>query len=1231
MNKLFFYVLLQIGLLLVMPVSTSYQIGQVEGLGGEGTTLEDIGERIFEGGLSLLVGLFSIKQIGTVSAAGIDLGCCLETEQGELCREFLPGAENNCKADLIPGSCNQISSCELGCCIDNDEGLCTTKTTRQACEVDGGEWNNEENCAINECQKGCCVLGSEAQFIGGERCSKVSSLFGFEKDFRQQIHNEIECLALGASATKAACVFGGERCEYKSEVECLSNDGDYYAGLLCSNGNLEVSCEKQASIGCVDGRDEIYWFDSCGNQENIYDANKDRSWNEGKVLLKSESCGAGEGNIESDNCGNCNYFLGSTCSETGIIGGVKDGNFVCQDLSCVDEKGLERDNGESWCVYDGVIGGGKDVVGSRHWKRMCIDGEVKIEPCADYRGGVCIQSSVEGDNNEDFSIAACTINEAAACIGYNQDKDNLIQNCEGNNLCYLKKINIDEGFKFDICLPSHPKGFDLSYDQNSELAQNLCGIASQKCTAIYEKQFDSDGDFVGWECEFNCHCEEAQFGKQMNDFCTSLGDCGSYVNIEGKGTDNSEIRNSPSVSWKDYIEFATPIDGQFVPPKSLSDLLISHGSLANPGQYEGNPNEIGETVGFVGTVSGGLGTMVQAGYAVGWLTVDFASYGVIENAMISWGEAGNSVAATSFGPMLSALGAFAVGITVSSILTYAFGLEGQAAQIMTFAGAAAGVAMGVATFGDVTLKACLMGGACLVIIAILVIIAVVLKILGIGDTKEVVVSFQCNPWEAPLGGSDCNKCNNDPLLPCSKYRCESLGQACILLNENTDNPSCEKVINDLSPPRLKAGDIELGYEFLEEKENGVSVRKEGECVPEFTQFTFSLDTNEPAQCKFEFERNVEYSQMQNFPIELNAFTSKHTFGFMMPSIDSLSVYDISGDIREMFGNLNMYVRCQDYYGDITPREYAVNFCIESGPDLTPAYITVSEPKDQAFIKYGVTKNPLKIYLNEPAECKYDSLDNEYSLMSKTMECNTGIEESEDFGWSCSTELTGLLDEANTIFIKCKDQPWFKNTVNESDRNINTDGFLHTIYKTENALKINSIVPEGGVDSGFIPVSVDFEVKTSEGAENGKSFCSYSFKGYEKMILFSETYSNIHKQNFNQLTSGPYVLYVECEDSAGNVVQDFTEIQINLDETTPKVNRAYKEGNQLIIQTDEDAECYYGLNKCTFDINNATSITTGFSKEHKTTWESGLTYHIKCIDIWGNVPNECSIKLLPSFF
>ncbi len=43
------------------------------------------------------------------------------------------------------------------------------------------------------------------------------------------------------------------------------------------------------------------------------------------------------------------------------------------------------------------------------------------------------------------------------------------------------------------------------------------------------------------------------------------------------------------------------------------------------------------------------------------------------------------------------------------------------------------------------------------------------------------------------------------------------------------------------------------------------------------------------------------------------------------------------------------------------------------------------------------------------------------------------------------------------------------------------------------------------------------------------------------------------------------------------------------------------------------------------------MTIGYSKEHSTNWKAGATYYIKCMDVWGNRPDECTTRLLPDFF
>jgi hypothetical protein len=39
----------------------------------------------------------------------------------------------------------------------------------------------------------------------------------------------------------------------------------------------------------------MYWYDSCGNKENVYSSNKDKSWNNGRVVEPDVVCGKNSG------------------------------------------------------------------------------------------------------------------------------------------------------------------------------------------------------------------------------------------------------------------------------------------------------------------------------------------------------------------------------------------------------------------------------------------------------------------------------------------------------------------------------------------------------------------------------------------------------------------------------------------------------------------------------------------------------------------------------------------------------------------------------------------------------------------------------------------------------------------------------------------------------------------------------------------------------------------------
>ncbi|MAG10994.1 hypothetical protein CMI44_01645 [Candidatus Pacearchaeota archaeon] len=1306
----------------------------------------------------LFANSYQLNQLDLIpSVSAQAFSCCPKTNDGAICQNVLSDYDNCAKA-LQQTKCETSVDCKIGCCVDEKEGLCTTKSPKGKCEDDLGVWQGDENCNIFECQKGCCVLGDEIQFVTDKRCEQLSLVFGFEKDFRD-LETEYECLALAAVQSQGACVFENKVCKFTTESGCGRLGGDFSENSLCSKKSLDTTCEKQNSTGCLERKAEIYWFDSCGNKENIYSSDKDASWNEGEVLRKEDSCGASSSNADSQDCGNCNYFLGSRCAETNILanlkitgGSIKDGDFICENLNCVDSEGRERVNGESWCVYDSFIGDGKDTVGSRHWKRMCIEGEIKVEQCGDYRGQICIQSEM-GNNRtgKNFTMAACVINEANICLNYNSLQENpKAAACQGNEYCVWKEIRITDQFQFDICVGKYPKGSYLTGDEALE-SPNVCGMASQTCEVLYVKDWKGS-----WNCEQNCECESSEFSEQMSDLCIGLGDCGSYVNYIGDGTENSEVQNAPGIDWQDYKKYSEPVEGQFAKPKSIAQVLeeMGGGSGGRDGGVAGaEENDFAKGVKLLGMISFGVGALIGGLYmimATSTITSTIGGMTTTTQTASLLGMKMSGAAATTLGSVGAAAGGVAIGMMVGSLAAKAFDIQGNAALALSIAGGiAGGVAAyaafkgsNLAAFGIVGKLGPLLGPVIWAVIVV-VVMAIVFKIIGWGDTKTVVVKFECMQWEAPLGGDNCKKCDDDILKPCSEYRCESLGKACILLNEDEENPICESIPNDNTPPVISPGEIFPNLTLIQEGTNKIRIKEVGkECITEFKPVLFSLNTDEHAQCKYSFERTNNYEDMKEYPLGQNKFSENHTFAFSAPSVDSLNTYNTIGDLSAMYSDMNMYVRCQDYHGNYNLNEYVVNFCINQGPDLTPPIIMATAPKQGSYLPFGDTEKNLDVYLNEPAECRVDSIDRDYRYMGTNMACETNLLRTTDFGWKCHTTLTGLDKKENNFYIRCKDQPWLiddvvtginwiekksegnEEEVNISDmgeqwlitdsitnltwlvknptekingiwrlknsekqekvaeinvlnpssgiikrcmgagnncsvstniqlssmpwltnniikegglvvgntikkiRNANThsESFVFTLKSSTSELEIVSVSPSGEINRGFEPITVELEASTSGGAKDGEAVCFYKFSENGTSNLFFDTYSHYHKQSFDSMMSGGYTLFIECEDDAGNIANANTDFVLNLDTFAPIVTRVYYENNELKILTDEEAECYYDFNKCNFDIDNASPMTTAFSKEHSASKVSGQTYHIQCRDIWGNKGNGCSIEV-----
>lgn len=543
--------------------------------------------------IMLLLAMISliILAITTISAQAPQADyCCEKTTYNAWCQNT---KQELCSPEFrkTPTSCDATSFCKPGCCYDSSEGLCMENTPQKVCNDKNGTWADSAECKIPQCNLGCCVLDNQAALVTLTRCKKLSGFYGVETDFRSNIQDELMCIAIAQAQDRGACVYEQEyvrTCKFTTRADCESikgtgnmSKGEFYKDYLCSAEELGTLCGPTSQTICVPGKDEVYFKDSCGNAANVYDASKvnDKSyWS--KVIDKSESCNYGNNNANSKSCGNCDYYLGSLCREASRLGTrAIYGDYICKDLDCHAKDtsdGKEHRHGESWCSYDEPTGEGKDPVGSRHFRHLCVAGEEIVEACEDFRKETCIQQEVNTAQGK-FIEAACRGNRWQDCISQKDEEDCL--NTDKRDCVWIpgfvftqqegetgtrtgQEFSSSTGGEFTgsvvatgqgifggngeepeeqpsgvqkgkgLCAPDVPPGFKFWEEGDGE-AGALCSLGSSKCIVTYEKKI-----LGGKKCIENCECLEEEWVKQMNNICISLGDCGAYVNWLGKATND---------------------------------------------------------------------------------------------------------------------------------------------------------------------------------------------------------------------------------------------------------------------------------------------------------------------------------------------------------------------------------------------------------------------------------------------------------------------------------------------------------------------------------------------------------------------------------------------------------------------------------------------------------------------------------------------------------------------
>lgn len=489
------------------------------------------------------------------------------------------------------------------------------------------------------------------------------------------------------------------------------------------------------------------------------------------------------------------------------------------------------------------------------------------------------------------------------------------------------------------------------------------------------------------------------------------------------------------------------------------------------------------------------------------------------------------------------------------------------------------------------------------------------NLIDIAFTKNVdrTYKIECKPWQPPLGGDDCEKCN-EPFKPCSEYRCKALGSTCELVNKGTSNESCISMdVNDVNSPIVNPNYQVLTPPFTlqEVTEEGNKGYRINERIKPFRPVELGIAMDEPAQCKYDITPGKRFDQMsQQFGSSLYLYNQSLILAVPAELAQS-NVTKVTN------GEFAFYIRCQDGRGNKNERDYFIKFQVDPTPDLTPPVIRYTSIQNNGFISNNVTELDLSVYVDEPADCHWSRLDTGFEVMEKNFTCTQDPQAmSSLYGgtFKCDTRLTGLQNKKNELYVRCKDKP---TAPNPSDRIPNEDSYVFTLTGTD-ALKITSSGPEGKQYSKKVLMAVT----TTKGAENGKATCGFSINNvpFQQMIIFANSNADKHEQLFTDQQTGEYKYFIKCQDIGGNEDSAIVNFTVDVDTSAPEITGLYADSLFRVIHVDlNEASTCESRPEPGFRLGEGTPLGNANSTSIEANYrpEQPEPLYMMCTDVFGN--------------
>src|SRR3989344_7515518 len=217
------------------------------------------------------------NEIKSVNAAPV---CCEKTSSGATC-QYVEDSECASGSKAAPTNCYFTSYCKPGTCFDLNDGRCYANMPLATCTArgDSASFSDLPIESTPQCDVRCCIIGNQASLITQTRCKKETSKYpDLQMVFKEEIKDETACVDLARSSEKGCCVQSSDSCSYTARANCPQSTGTslggtgFFPGRFCSSPDLNCDCTPGKTTGkknCLAGSDDVYYFDSCGNQEEI--------------------------------------------------------------------------------------------------------------------------------------------------------------------------------------------------------------------------------------------------------------------------------------------------------------------------------------------------------------------------------------------------------------------------------------------------------------------------------------------------------------------------------------------------------------------------------------------------------------------------------------------------------------------------------------------------------------------------------------------------------------------------------------------------------------------------------------------------------------------------------------------------------------------------------------------------------------------------------------------------